>query len=68
MTLKPIYSKNDPRTGIWTWGLSPEDFMKIQAGYACGECLEEFPHWVSSCPVCKAPNVVQHAPTPEEWR
>lgn len=68
MTLKPIYAKYDHLEGAWTWGLAPDDFMRIQAGYACGECLEEFSHHVKVCPVCKNPVVPSFAPTPEEWK
>ena len=53
MSLKPIYSQEDPRTGRILWGLAPADFHKVRLGYACPQCLEDFNGvWMATCPVC----------------
>ena len=66
--IKPIYSKFDYRAGRWVFGLNPDDFGKVQSGYACGNCLEAFHGlWRPKCPVCGEENEVV-VDTPKEWR
>lgn len=50
---------------------SPEDYAKIQAGYACPRCWQEFAMILPKCPVCGAdlrhnldPHIVEY---PEDW-
>lgn len=53
MSLKPIYAQEDLRTGRMLWGLGPEDYRKVQQGYACPKCLEDYNGvYMISCPVC----------------
>lgn len=69
--LKPLLKKWDVERQAWTWGLAPEDFQKVQEGYACSRCLEDFtvyPYRVTECPVCKEPNIPAWAELPPEWR
>lgn len=68
MALKPIFAKFDYDADHWVWGLNEDDFHKVQQGYACGRCLEDFGGiYLARCPVCKEEiNVVVE--TPEEWR
>lgn len=63
--LTPIYSKWDGSR--WIFGLNEDDFMKVQAGYACGNCLEDYHgKWLPKCPVCGA--TAQHVDElPREW-
>lgn len=63
--ITPIYSKHDGER--WIFGLSEEDFARVQAGYACENCLEPFTMWVASCPVCKHENRHDVVPLPREW-
>lgn len=58
MAIRPIYAKerDDGKEGF-VWGLGPADMAKIQAGYACSNCLEEFslggmPTYLTTCPLC----------------
>lgn len=68
--IKPVYSQYDYQQDRWLWGLLKDDFQKIQEGYACGKCLEDYNGvWVAACPVCGHPNEVQPViQTPSEWR
>lgn len=50
--LVPIFMQDDPATGRRMNGLSPRDFEKVKAGFACAECLAEFDHYTITCPVC----------------
>jgi len=53
MAIKPVFSKFDWEHNRWDFGLTPDDFGKVQSGYACGECLEDFQgEWKIKCPVC----------------
>jgi hypothetical protein len=47
-----------------------EDFNKVRAGYACGNCCAEFTRFLLECPVCHQPTDVhgQWVRTPEEWQ
>jgi hypothetical protein len=66
--IKPIYSKFDYAAERWVFGLSPEDFDRVQKGYACGNCLEDYNGiWRPSCPVCNKENEIV-VDTPTEWR
>jgi hypothetical protein len=49
----PVWKKMDPETGEWIFGLRPEDLARVEAGYACFNCLEPFEHWTPVCPVCQ---------------
>jgi len=68
VALKPILKKWDRELEAWTWGLLPDDFMKVLNGYACGRCLEEFEFWVAKCPVCGEVNEPRHSELPSEWK
>lgn len=51
--LKPIFSEVQP-DGSVLFGLTDEDLAKVQAGYACPNCLEDFRgKWLAKCPLCK---------------
>jgi hypothetical protein len=67
----PIYKEQHPVTGEWTFGLTPEDHARVEAGYACHRCLEPFEFWVPVCPVCREPQLhktgLQIVKTPEGW-
>jgi hypothetical protein len=68
--LKPLLKQWDHERQAWTWGLNPDDFKKVQAGYACSRCLEDFTFWPEiprECPVCKEPNVPAWAELPPDW-
>jgi hypothetical protein len=80
--LKPIWKKRHEITGEWIFGLTAEDLAKVEAGFACHRCLEEFvkdglPTALDECPVCHEPPVpaiMQVArellvvvPTPDGW-
>jgi len=77
MTLKPVWKKRHELTGDWIFGLRSEDLARVEAGYACSRCLEEFDTRVEACPVCRepiVPNIGSVArellvvvPTPEGW-
>lgn len=70
--IKPLYSKYDHLANRWVFGLLQEDFDKVQQGYACGECLEDFQgEFKLICPVCRhstagGDRVI--VDTPSEWR
>lgn len=49
----PVWKKWDPETNEWIFGLKPNDLARVEAGYACFNCLEPFEHWVAVCPVCR---------------
>jgi hypothetical protein len=68
MAIQPILAKYDYEAERWIWGLSPEDFFKIQNGYACSRCLEEWKFWVAACPVCGEVNVPLSEDAPKEWK
>lgn len=52
MALSPIYKRWDPQLARWEFGLSPGDWGRVTAGYACGNCLEEFAFYTPRCTVC----------------
>lgn len=68
---KPIYSKFDLEAGHWVHGYAPDSFLRISAGYACGQCGEDYlGQYRERCPVCGY--VTRSAeervgPTPQEW-
>lgn len=65
----PLYKAWNAEEGHWQWGLSPEDYQRIQSGYGCGFCLEPFDFYVPVCYVCGEPNeVAAPTPVPSEWR
>jgi predicted amidophosphoribosyltransferase len=66
--IKPIFKRWNQERQCWQWGLGPEDFFQVMAGYACGRCLEPFPHWLPACPLCGEPTVPDPAELPDEWR
>lgn len=66
--IKPIFSRWNPELDAWQWGLDKHDFGKIQAGYGCGRCLEDFQGmWRPVCPVCGNQTEVT-VDAPSEWR
>jgi DNA-directed RNA polymerase subunit RPC12/RpoP len=70
--MKPIYSRFNHEGNYWEFLLSDEDFNKVQQGYACGECLEDFQgEFRLKCPVCgfstEAADRIIFKP-PREWR
>ena len=77
MTIRPVWKKRHELSGDWIFGLRREDLARVEAGYACSRCLEEFDTRVEACPVCRepvVPNVGSVArellvvvPTPEGW-
>jgi hypothetical protein len=77
LTLKPIWKKQHELTREWIFGLRAADLAKVEAGYACSRCLEEFDTRVDECPVCGEPAVpmigsvarelLVVVPTPEGW-
>jgi len=66
--LIPVFKKWNKEKQIWQWGLLPEDFYRVQAGYACGKCLEPFAHWLPACPLCGESTFPEYAELPPEWR
>lgn len=51
-------------------GLTEEDFAKVAAGYACGECLADYGAiYRPSCPICGTTRDVSAdaAPMPQVW-
>ena len=70
--IKPIFSRYDHEARRWEFGLTPEDFEKVQQGYGCGECLEDFQgEFRIKCPVCghsTAGGDRVLLETPSEWR
>jgi hypothetical protein len=66
--VKPLYSKFLFEEGHWQHGYLPEDFAKIVAGYACGQCGEDYNGlYLQRCPVCGFENMGGGDPPPE-WR
>ena len=65
--INPIFKKWIPELGERQWGLTDSDFRRVQAGYACGVCLEPFVSWVPRCYVCGAENVPAFLDAPSEW-
>jgi hypothetical protein len=65
--IKPIFARFDHAIDAWQWGLNPTDFDKVNQGYACGRCLEDFGGiHLLKCPVCgEEQNLVMDAPP--EW-
>ena len=44
---------NDRVNGQWLNGFaSTEAFKRVQAGYACGQCLAKFAMYMAKCPLC----------------
>lgn len=70
--IKPHFSTFDPERNAWVFGLDQDDFEKVQAGYACGECLEDFNgEWKLRCPVCGSSTAAGDriiVDTPNEWK
>lgn len=66
--LKPIFKRWNNDLEAWQWGLSREDFVRVQAGYACEKCLEPFERLHLECPVCKHRNSHMVVDAPSEWR
>jgi hypothetical protein len=68
--LEPVfYGHQDDGEPIGVF--SPEQWKKIQAGYACPRCWQEFQMVFVKCPVCQLdlkqnldPQIVDY---PEEW-
>ena len=51
--LKPVYSQFNPEVGHWVHAYDRKDFDKIVAGYACGQCGEDYMgEFHIACPVC----------------
>ena len=53
IAIKPVYTY-DPKDGSdLVFSLTDEDFDKIQKGYGCPRCLEDFNGvFLTVCPVC----------------
>jgi len=67
--IRPVYKMWNAELGAWQWGLTREDFARIQAGYGCAKCLEPFEHWVPVCYVCGEPNHAEPLATaPSYWQ
>lgn len=67
--LKPVFSKFDHSHGHWINGYTKPAFEKIVAGYACGNCGEDYEGvWHDRCPVCLFPNLGGTDELPPEWR
>lgn len=68
MTIKPVFSRFSLELDHWQWGLKPDDFKKVNEGYACGRCLEEWEMWRPTCPVCLEPTPLPKImDAPAEW-
>lgn len=71
MSLKPIYTEVDQRTGRIMGGFGREDFEKIRQGYACPQCWEDFNGvYLTTCPVCGHQRNVweDFLPTPDHFQ
>jgi hypothetical protein len=73
VTIRPIYKTQD-EFGRWIFGLHPPDLAKVEAGFACHQCLEEFevagiPVQLDKCNVCGASRQDHGAfvATPDGW-
>jgi hypothetical protein len=67
MAIRPLYSRFDYPANRWEFDLTGEDFDKVQKGYACGECLEDYGGiWLPECPVCRTRTQVV-VERPPEW-
>lgn len=70
--IKPLYRRYNDQANRWEFGLNGDDFAKVQGGYACGECLEDFQgEWKVKCPVCGHSTAGGDRilfTLPEEWR
>jgi len=67
--IKPVFKLWNAEQNCWQWGLAPEDFYRVMAGYACGKCLEVFNHWIPACYICGEPTPNQTpGELPPEWR
>lgn len=65
----PIFKFWNAELGEWQWGLTPEDYHRVQNGYGCARCLEPFDYWVPTCYLCGQPNAAEPGvPVPAEWR
>ncbi len=52
MAISAIYTEQ-LADGCVQFGLSPTDFQKVQHGYGCPNCLEDFNGlYLTTCPVC----------------
>lgn len=68
--LKPIYSEVLPDGNI-LFGLTNEDLAKVEAGYACPQCLEDFRgKYLPVCPLCKHQRDISRdiVEAPPHWR
>lgn len=65
---RPIFSRYLYEEGQWQHGYDKETFQKIVAGYACGQCGEDYNGvYLAKCPVCGFQNL-GGGDAPPEWR
>jgi hypothetical protein len=66
--LSPIYSAVQPN-GRTVNGYSREDFDRVMAGYACGDCNAAFATYQDVCPVCGLSREIGARPQddPDNW-
>ncbi len=63
----PLSERQD---GRWLNGFtSRAAFARVQAGYACGNCLAKFEMYMAVCPICKMARDVAAdlRPDPDNW-
>ena len=68
--LIPVYSEVLP-DGTPLFGLTNEDLAKVQAGYACPHCLEDFRgKYLPKCPTCGHQRDIHRdiVDAPAHWR
>ena len=65
----PIMKRTDPFTGATLNGLGPDDFLRVQQGYGCPQCLAKFKTYLATCPACGFVRDVESdfQQTPDLW-
>jgi len=52
--LKPVFSRFDLGEGHWVHAYTPDKYLRIVSGYACGNCGEDYGgERKLVCPVCR---------------
>jgi hypothetical protein len=66
--LVPVFQQEGPN-GRMLNGLSPGDYQRVVAGYACPDCLAKYKTYLATCPVCGWERNVQNdvERTPAMW-
>lgn len=62
---------SERKDGRWLNGFaSTEAFKRVQAGYACGNCLAKFSMYMAVCPLCGLRRDVSAdvEATPQDWQ